>query len=360
MKALGRFCTSLILSVLAGASGAGAQTPFYAGKRITILNNFGPGGPNDVEIRLVARHLRKHIAGQPNIIFQDKEGAGGLVGTKYLGEVAPKDGSMIGYLSAAPSLYANAPELFTVDFRTYEFIGYVPSNAVYYMRADTPPGIKQGVDLIKAQGLVAGGIAPDASKDIRIRLTLDMLGVPYKYVSGYRGGANGRLALQRGEINLFSESTPGFVTIIEPSLVKSGVVVPLFFDPGYDGERFTPLSSMEERSIPSFPEFYRSIKGTMPSGRPWDAYLSMLMLDVAMGRTIVTPPGVPQAAVDALREAFAGLNNDQDFAADAIKTIQYVPRYETGADINARARGALTVTPEIRNFVHDYIKRGKM
>src|SRR5262249_5329550 len=133
MKSFGCFCAGLALSVLAGASSAVAQAPFYEGKRITILNNFGPGGPNDVEIRLVARHLRKHIGGQPNIIFQDKEGAGGLVGTKYLGEVAPKDGSIIGYLSAASSLYANSPELFTVDFRTYEFIAYVASNAVYYM-----------------------------------------------------------------------------------------------------------------------------------------------------------------------------------------------------------------------------------
>jgi tripartite-type tricarboxylate transporter receptor subunit TctC len=350
---------ALILSVVAGAtSTAVAQTPFYQGKQLTILNNFASGGPNDIEARLLARHLAKHISGHPTIVIQDKEGAGGLVGTKYLGEVAPKDGSMMGYLTGASWKYIVEPDKHPVDFRTYEFLASVSGNAVYYMRADTAPGIKQGVDLAKAQDVVAGGVSPDASKDLRIRLTLDMLGVPYRYVSGYRGAANARLALQRGEINLFSESTPGYLTVVEPTLIKTGVTVPLFYDPDSDGASLRRLASMEERSIPSFPDFYRSIKGTAPSGPLWDVYSRPLAVDNAMLRTIVMPPGAPQLAVDALRAALASLNDDRDFAADAFKTIQFVPRYETGADINARARQALTVSPEIRAFVLDYLKRG--
>jgi len=73
----------------------------------------------------------------------------------------------------------------------------------------------------------------------------------------------------------------------------------------------------------------------------------------------VMPPGVPQAAADALRSALAALNDDREFAADALKTIQFVPRYETGADINDRARKALTVAPAIRDFVLDYLKKDK-
>ncbi len=111
--------------------------------------------------------------------------------------------------------------------------------------------------------------------------------------------------------------------------------------------------------MPPFQDFYRSVKGGQPSGRLWDAYRTNLAVDSAMLRTVVMPPGAPQAAVDALRTALARLNNDKDYAEDAMKTMQFVPHYETGADINARVRRALTVPPEIRSFVLEYMKGGK-
>ena len=101
-----------------------------------------------------------------------------------------------------------------------------------------------------------------------------------------------------------------------------------------------------------------SIKGALPQGRLWDAYRTNLAVDSAMLRTVVMPPGVPQAAADALRTALARLNDDKDYAEEAMKSIQFVPHYETGADINARVRRALTVPPEIRTFVLDYMKGG--
>ena len=66
-----------------GASAAAAQEPFYKGKRLTLLINFAAGGPTDIEGRLLAKHIAKHIDGQPQIIVQNKDGAGGLVGTNY-------------------------------------------------------------------------------------------------------------------------------------------------------------------------------------------------------------------------------------------------------------------------------------
>jgi tripartite-type tricarboxylate transporter receptor subunit TctC len=71
------------------------------------------------------------------------------------------------------------------------------------------------------------------------------------------------------------------------------------------------------------------------------------------------PPGVPAAAVEALRTALARLNDDKDYAEEAMKAMQFVPHYETGADINARVRRALALPLEIRSFVLDYMKGGK-
>src|SRR5262249_55150058 len=80
-------------------SPAAAQEPFYKGKRLTLVINFAPGGPSDIEGRLLAKHIVKHIDGQPLVIVQNKDGAGGLVGTNFLGEVGPRDGSMFGYFT---------------------------------------------------------------------------------------------------------------------------------------------------------------------------------------------------------------------------------------------------------------------
>lgn len=341
------------------ATSASAQEPFYKGKRITLVINFAAGGPTDIEGRLFAKHIAKHIDGQPSIIVQNKDGAGGLIGTNYVGELGPRDGSMLGYFTGAAWKYVIETEKHTVDFRKYEFIGYQPGGAVYYARSDTPPGLKTAADILKAKGLVAGGLATESSKDLLIRTTLDLLEVPHKYITGFRSSVNARLAVQRGEIHLHSESTPGYLSVVEPTLVKNGTVVPLYYDAHYDGTTFSVPPEMRGSSIQPFQEFFRKVKGRDPSGPLWEAYRTNLAVDSAMLRTIAMPPGVPQAAQDALRNALARLNNDKEYAADTMKAMQFVPHYETGADINTRVRRALTVSPEIRSFVVNYMRSGK-
>ena len=98
---LSRIAIALFLLTPCVAARAQDEKPFYAGKKLTILVNFAPGGPSDIEGRLLARHIGKHIPGSPAIIVQNMDGAGGQVGTNYLGEVAPRDGSMVGYLGAS-------------------------------------------------------------------------------------------------------------------------------------------------------------------------------------------------------------------------------------------------------------------
>src|SRR6478735_6434162 len=115
-----------ICACLAGPRSAAAEDAFYKGKRLTEMVNYAAGGPTDIEGRLFARHIARHIKGQPNIVVQNMDGAGGLVGTNWLGEVAPKDGSVMGYTTGAAWLYASDPSHYRVDFMTYEFIGYQP------------------------------------------------------------------------------------------------------------------------------------------------------------------------------------------------------------------------------------------
>lgn len=348
--------TALLVAAWAGgALRADAQTPFYKGKRLTLLINFAAGGPTDIEGRLLAKYIVKHIDGNPTLIVQNKDGASGLVGAAYLGELGPKDGTMFGYLTGSTWEDVIEPEAFQTDFRTYQFIGYQPTNAFYYVRADTPPGMKEPADIMKAQGLVVGGLAAASSKDLRLRLTFDMLGLQYRYITGYRSSSTARLAVENGEISVHSETTPAFFGVVEPSLVRTGKVMPIFYDQNYDGTKFLHDMTVPTK-IPTYMDLFKAVKGGEPSGQLFDAYKTNLQVDY-MQRLIVMPPGSPQAAVDALRKAVVALNEDKDYAADAMKTVQFVPHYEVSPDINERVKKTLTIAPGMRDFFTAYIKQ---
>ena len=124
-------------------------------------------------------------------MVQNMDGAGGMVGAKYLGAVAPKDGTIVGYFTGTGFIYALDPSRFDPDFLSYGFVAIQGGATVYYVRTDVPPGMKTATDIVKAQGLIVGGLSVDTSKDIRLRLALDMLGVKYKYVTGYRSQRSG-------------------------------------------------------------------------------------------------------------------------------------------------------------------------
>ena len=334
-------------------SGAAQAQGFYAGKTLTILVNYDAGGPTDTEARILGRHLARHLPGNPNILVQNMGGAAGLIGTKNLGEVAPKDGLMMGYLTAASQRFISNPDQFKVDFRKYEFIALAPSGRIHYFRADVEPGLKTSFDLVKAQNLVVGGLGPDAPKDMSMRLTLDMLGVKYKYVTGYNSSAQANLALQRGEINYYAESPPDYNSKVLP-LVKDGKFIPAFYDPGYDGATFTLPKQMKDVSAPPFHQYYQSLHGRMPEGPLWEAYKTLLTVNGAAYRLLALPPGAPVEARDALRKAVMSLNDDPDYAAEARRLMGDLPEYVSSADLNETVAKLLSVKPETLKFMQDF------
>ncbi len=359
MAWLARHGAAALCAVFAlGWSAASADEPFYAGKRLTLLVNFAVGGPTDLEGRLFAKYISRHIAGQPSILVQNMDGAGGVVGAKYLGEVAPKDGTYVGYFTGTGFIYALDPSRFRADFRSYGFVAMQGGTTIHYVRTDVPPGMKDPTDIVKAQGIVGGGLSAETSKDLRMRLGLDMLGVPHKYVTGYRSSPAARLAFQKDEINMFSESPPTYRSIVVPDLIGTGQAIPLWYDAYYDGGAFQTPSYMEGLPILPFHELYKKIKGTLPSGPLWDDYLAITASDGTVLRTICFPPGAPPAAIKALADAVIALNADKDYAADAMNTIGFVPDWEAGPQIDPIVQKALTVTPEARAALNAYVKAG--
>ncbi len=330
---------------------------FFAGKRLTVVINYAAGGPADIDGRVFARHIGRLIPGHPTVIVQNMDGAGGQVGTNWLGEVAPKDGTVVGLLTGAAFVAAYGPRRRS-DFSALEFVASQRSTSVYYIRTDLKPGIKRPVDLAKAQGVIIGGLAADSSKDILLRLTLDILGVPHKYVTSYRGTNAVRLALQQGEVNITSESPPAYRSVVVQSLVQPGIAIPVFYDPDWDGQKFSVPKDVEGLGIPGFQELYAQAKGGSPKGPLWDAYLSIINLTGSNFRLLAFPPGTPKEAQEAMRVAVEKLGSDTGYAEDAAKLFGTVPSFDASPDLATRLRKALNATPEAREFFAKYIADG--
>jgi tripartite-type tricarboxylate transporter receptor subunit TctC len=354
-----RLRTTLAALSFVGATIASAARAedFYAGKTIRLLVNFSAGGAADLEARVFARHVARHIKGEPKVTPNNLDGAGGMAGVNFLVRDNVRDGLTVGYLTGFGARAAFSPEAFKADPATFEMIGLNPGAAIYFARSDIPPGLKTPADIMKTHNVFAGGISAFASKDVTARLTLDMLGLPHGYLPGYAGTTAVRMALEKGEVNFYSENRPAYQSIIAP-LVTSGVVLPLWYDPGVAGDRLYVVKSVSDLPLTPFQEFYKAVKGEYPSGKYWDAYRTMLGVNASMLRTIVLPPDSPKAAVDALRAAVAELDDDQAFIADAQKVLGFAPHYETGAGLNEQVRGMLRMTPETKAFIEDYMARG--
>jgi putative tricarboxylic transport membrane protein len=349
--------TVIVFAVLVTSALQAANKPFYQGKQLRMVINAGAGAPSDIEGRLFARHLSKHIDGNPTFVVQNIVGAGGLIGANYLGEIAPRDGTVVGLLAGMAWLYTFNPGRFRLDFKTYEFIAYQSSTAVHYIRTDTPPGIRAAADIVKAHEVISGGLGPENAKDLLIRSGLELLGVPNRHITPYRSSAAARLALQRGEIHLYSESPPSYRRVVHPGIVKEGLAIPLWHDPVQDGGKLAASKQVDGLGIMPYHEAYRTIKGTLPSGPLWEARLVISRVNGTMLRLLALPPHSPVAAADALRMAVARLSKDTAYADEAIRSIGFVPEYKTGPDTSRQVRNGLTVRPEIRAFIADYAKK---
>src|SRR5262249_57667707 len=118
--------------------------------------------------------------------------------------------TMVRYFTGPAFMYALDPDRFRVDFKTYQFVATQPGTTVHFVRTDVAPGMREPTDILKAKGLILGGLSVDTPKDLRLRLAMDMLGILFQYVTGYRSSPAARLAVQRGGIPFFSPSPPPY------------------------------------------------------------------------------------------------------------------------------------------------------
>jgi tripartite-type tricarboxylate transporter receptor subunit TctC len=285
-------------------------------------------------------------------------GAGGAIGANWLGEIAAPDGLTMSYFTGLATDAATAKPSIKVDIAKFEFVGSGPGISVAYARTDLGGGIAKPEDLLQKKDFWVGGLAVDEDKDLRIRLQLDLLGLPYKYITGYPGSADTRLALMRNELQLNVESMPAYRASVEPDLVKSGQVIPLWYD---INDEANALTSPETAGIPALPfgMFYKKVEGKEPTGIKWEIFDRLNQIGTNFERILVMPPGSPKAAVTALKAALQEVNEDKDFQQDALTTIKFVPHYTMDAEKERLFYEKLDPDPKFKAFIDQYIEEGQ-
>ena len=353
-----RVFSRLALALLVATPVAARAADFYQGKTLNFVINYTAGGPTDLEGRLVAKHLARHIRGLSSIVVRNMAGAGGMIAVNWLGEIAPTDGMTVGFFTGLASKAAiNEPSL-RVDTSKFAFIAGGPGVTVAYVRSDVPPGLKTPADLMKARDFWVGGLGPESDKDIRVRMQLDMLGLKYRYISNYPGSNEARLAVERNEIQLYPESMPTYRATIEP-MVREGRIIPLWHDPLDDGVNFSASPDAEGIPAPTYTDFLLKQKGALPTGPLWDAFRLVNSVGTVFLRVVALPPNAPREARETLRAAFAAVNDDAEFRAEAEKIVKFVPRYLVDDRTEKLYREKLTPNPKVAAFMHDYIEAGR-
>jgi len=322
-----------------GDVSAKAQEQFFKGKTLSIICFSGPGGPYDTYSRLLARHLGKHLDGQPTVIVRNMPGAGGITAARHIADVAPRDGTTIGSLSRTliyDPLLGSSPT--NIDYSRMGWLGSMAQSTAVYVSWHTSR-IKSVQDLLQNDLMIAGTGA--ASETTVVSSVLNgVLGTRFKLIHGYDGSPAALKALEAGEVD------GGFPTMESLKTTRP------------DWIRDKKLNFLfQARQIPD-PELSEvpTANSLAPSYFHRQALDFMFPRDV-IGRPFVTPPGVPIAQLKRLQDAFAETVTDPDLVAEAAK-INVPIGLTSGAELQKVIADAYSTPKEIIDYVRQFIPRG--
>jgi tripartite-type tricarboxylate transporter receptor subunit TctC len=313
-----------------------AQAPFYEGKTIRIVVGLPAGDAYDLYARMLAAHMGKYIPGNPNIIVQNMPGASTMITANHVYNIGKPDGLTFG--SILPSLYFDQllrRKEVQFDWTKFVWLGsFERSNNLLYMRADTP--FKTIQDVTKTSDPPKCGSTGTGSPSYYlIRLLNDAIGTKFNIVTGYQGGQEIDLAVEKNEvqcraftITTFFAREP-FHTWRKKNFVRVLTQTGKKRDPRL-AEVPTVHELMEEYKTPE------TMRGLA----------SLMLASGDFGRPIIATPGIPSDRVKLLREAFAKTLRDPDLLDEAKKKRLEVDPMP-GEDLEALAKEVLSANRDL-------------
>jgi tripartite-type tricarboxylate transporter receptor subunit TctC len=306
-----------------------AQSPadFYKGKQIRMVVGTESGQDYDTWARLVARHMRQYLPGNPAFVIENMPGAGSLIAANHLYNKAAQDGTTLGMVSRNIPNYAimRQPNA-NYDPLKFNWIGSPEiTHRGCYARSDT--GIKSPEDLF-ARELVVGGDGAGTALTETPLLLKNLLGMKFKVIDGYKGATGVILAMERGEVEGLCQTTTAFMGSAQ-RLLDDGTFRILFT---------TERDPVPELKVPTVFAYAKTDEQRMIL----DVHASSLEL----GRPILAPPNVPADRVAALRRAFDATMQDRSLLEEA-KQMKLTVEARSGEAIAAAIRTVAELPPEL-------------
>jgi tripartite-type tricarboxylate transporter receptor subunit TctC len=295
-----------LLTVTATSASADDVADFYRGKTVRLIIGYGTGGGYDTYSKMLARFLGEHIPGKPTVIAQNMPGAGSRNAGNWLYNVGPKDGTALAVLSqATPADQALGQPGIKFDVRKFNWIGnMVVVNNIMIVWSET--GVRT-IDDAKKRPLAIGATGASSPSVIYPTVANNLLGTKFKIVSGYPGGGDINLALERREVDGRGSDSWASLKANSPAWIKDKKVTILF-----------QVGPRREADLPDPP-----LLTELAQNDEQRQILEVVSGDAAVGRPILTAPDVPADRVQALRKAFDDTMRDPKFREAAKKANMY-------------------------------------
>lgn len=303
MPSIGSMTTVAAILLLCASSSCAAQSDpiaeFYKGKTINAYVGVSAGGEYDLYTRLVAKYLGRHIPGRPTVISQNMTGASGLNMLNYLYNQAPRDGTAIGMIqNSFPAAQAIGKPGIRFDANRMRWLGTI-APVVETMAVWHTAGI-QNIEDARNKDVVAGATARGGIIYTYPALMNELFGTRFKIVTGYAGGSDINIAMERGEVQARNNTWSSWKVTKQKWLNEKKIVVI-----AQAGARAMDLQA------PAIEDLVKTEADRQ--------LVDLIMSGAAMGRPMATPPNIPESRLAALRTAFLAVMKDPDFVTDANK-----------------------------------------
>jgi tripartite-type tricarboxylate transporter receptor subunit TctC len=292
---------SLALAPTAVPAAADPIADFYSGKNVQLVIGYAPGGGYDIYARTLARHIGRHIPGNPAIVVQNMPGAGSIKAANYLYNIAPKDGTAFGGFSRGAFLDPLLGRTDGVQYAAakYGWLGSI-SNEVGVCAFRSETNIATWADML-AKPYVIGSTGAGADSDVFPTVLRQMFHLPMKVVTGYRSAADVVLAITRKEVDGRCGWSWSSMMAWNKSMYQSKAIrVALQLG----AERLPELAD-----VPTILDVAQDADQR--------AALRLIVSRQTMARPYVAPPGIPPERLKTLRAAFDATLTDPEFLADA-------------------------------------------
>jgi hypothetical protein len=299
------------------ANAADEAADFYRGKTISVIVGFGAGGGYDLYARLLAHYLGNHIAGQPNVVVQNMEGAGSVRAANYVYSVAPKDGTVIAAVNQNMPMYqmlgGAGAQFNAADINWLGSMAY--SNGTLYTWYQS--GIKTLEDA-KVRDVPLGGVGTTSDSYIYPTLINGLLGTRFKVINGYAGTKEIHLALERGEVMGRGGNTWASLTSSNQDWIEQKKI-----------NLLVQIGFKSEPEISQVPLLIDLVKTTQEK-----QIVTVVTLPTALGYTHWLAPEVPTGRMKLLRDAYDATMRDKAFLEEAGRHAMMI-RPQTGSEIEA-------------------------